>query len=389
MASQSGSRTRTGRPRVLAGMEPQKPPPGPRRPEGCLVVAIRIPVRIVVLVLVVPVRMAWDALVVAGRFLRDTVLRPLGRALLWAGTALFVWPLVGLWRYVVVPLGRALGWLATVLLVVPAVWLYRRVLTPLGHACAWLARGVLAGLSWLYARVLAPLGHALARLLKGIGAVLAALGLGGCTTLAWLARHLIALPAQWLYTWVLTPLGHAVAWCGRGLGRLLELLATGIGLVLYWSVRVLLVLPVLALWRRVLAPAGRLLVLVAREVGDALGHAWRIAGRISLAVGRALAVLFRWILVQPLRWVYQTVLTPVGHVVRDAVLRPAAAALRAVGRVTREALATARDTARQARADFRRLLLGEPRPPAAVDRREPPGPRTRTLGSSTTALTKD
>ncbi|MPY60055.1 hypothetical protein FNH08_23655, partial [Streptomyces spongiae] len=53
------------------------------RPEGCLVVAIRVPVRIVVLVLVVPVRMVWDALVVGGRLLRDSVLRPLGRALLW------------------------------------------------------------------------------------------------------------------------------------------------------------------------------------------------------------------------------------------------------------------------------------------------------------------
>ncbi|PKW07781.1 hypothetical protein SAMN05428944_5140 [Streptomyces sp. 1222.5] len=370
-------------------MEPQKPLPAPRQPEGCLVVAIRIPVRIVVLVLVVPVRMAWDALVVAGRFLRDTVLRPLGRALLWAGKALLVWPLVGLWRHVVVPVGKALALLATVLLVVPAVWLYRRVLTPVGHVVVRLARGVLAGLCWLYARVLAPLGHALARLLKGIGAVLAAIGLGLYTALAWLARHLIALLAHWLYTWILTPVGHAVAWCVRGLGRLLGLLATGIGLALYWTVRVLLVLPALALWRWVLAPAGRFLALVAREVGDALGHAWRIAGRISLAVGRALATLFRWILVEPLRWVYRTVLTPLGHVVRDAVLRPAAAGLRAVGRVTREALTTARATVRQARADFRRMLFGEPPPPVAVDRREPPGPGTRTLGSSTTALTKD
>lgn len=45
--------------------------PAPRQqqdatPEGCLAVAIRIPVRIVVLVLVVPVRMVWDALVVGG-----------------------------------------------------------------------------------------------------------------------------------------------------------------------------------------------------------------------------------------------------------------------------------------------------------------------------------
>jgi hypothetical protein len=102
-----------------------------------------------------------------------------------------------------------------------------------------------------------------------------------------------------------------------------------------------------------------------------------------------LGTLFRWIFVEPVRWVYRTVLTPVGHVVRDTVLRPAAEGARVVGRAVREALAGARDTVRQARADFRRMLFGEPRQPAAVDRREPQAPATRTLGSSTTALTKD
>ena len=63
---------------------------------------------VVVLVLVLPVRMAWDALAVAGRFLHDTVLRPAGRALLWLAKAVLVWPWVALWRYVtqgVVPHG--------------------------------------------------------------------------------------------------------------------------------------------------------------------------------------------------------------------------------------------------------------------------------------------
>ncbi|HEY8981059.1 MAG TPA: hypothetical protein VIU15_15895, partial [Streptomyces sp.] len=73
-----------------------------RDAEGCLVVAVRIPVRIVVLVLVVPVRVVWDGLVVVGRVLRDSVLRPAGRGLLWVGKAVFVWPVVGVWRYVVV-----------------------------------------------------------------------------------------------------------------------------------------------------------------------------------------------------------------------------------------------------------------------------------------------
>ncbi|MEU4876574.1 hypothetical protein [Streptomyces sp. NPDC021608] len=362
-------------------------------PEGCLVVAIRLPVRIVVLVLVVPVRMAWDALVVGGRFLRDAVLRPFGRALLRLGKALFVWPLIGLWRYVVVPLGRALAWLGHVLLVVPALWLYRRVLTPLGHGLAWLARGVGAGAAWLYARVLTPVGHAVLWSLKGIGAVAAAVGLGLYGAGAWLVRYLVVVPARWLYTWCLAPVGRAVARCAREAWRLLRLLAGGIGLALYWTVhwtvRILLVLPALVLWRWVLAPVGRFLAVVAREVGDALGHAWRIAGRVSLAVGRFLATVLRWTVVEPVRWVHRTLLTPVGHVIRDAVLRPAAQAARSVGRASRQALAAARETARQTRADVRRMLFGEPAPREALARREPSAGEARTLGSSTTALMKD
>ncbi|MEU8472415.1 hypothetical protein AB0F30_31765 [Streptomyces sp. NPDC029006] len=373
-------------------MELREPPPEQPQPEGCLVVAVRLPVRIVVLVLVVPVRMVWDALVATGRLLRDTVLRPFGRALLWLGRAVFVWPFVGVWRYVMVPAGRALAWLAAVLVGVPAVWLYRWVLTPVGHALARLARGTGAALTWVYARVLSPVGHGLARLLTGVGVVLAVLGTGTYTAVAWLARHLLVVPARWLYTWVLAPAGRAVAWCVRGLGWLLGLLATGAGLALNWTGRVLfglLVLPALALWRWVLAPVGRFLTVVAREVGDALGHAWRIAGRISRAVGRALGTLLRWMFVEPARWVYRNVLTPVGHVVRDAVLRPVADGVRAVGRAGREALATARATVRQARAEARRMLFGGPGRPGPADRREPSGAAARSLGNSTTALTKD
>ncbi|MFF4355761.1 hypothetical protein [Streptomyces sp. NPDC001604] len=359
-------------------MDLQKPPTGlpeqqPARqsPEGCLVVAVRLPVRIVVLVLVVPVRMVWDALVVTGRFLDDTVFRPVGRALLWVARAVFVWPVVGLWRYVLVPLGRALGWLGNVLLVVPMKWFHRCVLTPLGQA-----------LMWLYARVLTPVGHGVMWVLRGVGAVLALLGTGVFAGVAWLVRYLVVVPAVWAYARVLAPVGRAVAW-------LVGVVATGVGVALYWVGRVLFVLPALALWRWVLVPVGRFLAVVGREVGQAIGHAWRVAGRISLAVGRALATLFRWIFVEPVRWVYRTVLTPVGHVVRDAVLRPVAEAARGVGRAARLALASARESARQARADFRRMLFGEPERREAVTRREPTARETRTLGSSTTALTKD
>ncbi|MFM9497482.1 hypothetical protein ACKI1Q_28255 [Streptomyces galilaeus] len=343
-------------------MDLDKPPvrQPPQQPEGCLVVAIRLPVRIVALVLVLPVRMAWDALVVACRFLNDLLLRPLGRALLWLGRAVVVLPLVGLWRYVVVPLGKALAWLGNVLVVAPLVWCHRYLLTPVGHA-----------LLWLYARVLTP----------------AVIGLAAA--LAWLARYLVVVPARLLYDWFLAPVGRAVTWCVVGVGRLLALLVRGVGWVLYWVARVLFVLPALALWRWVLAPVGRVLALVGREAWDALRHAWRVAGYISLAVGRFLGTLLRWIFVEPVRWVYRSVLTPVGHVVRDVVLRPAAAAARAVGRTVRQSLAAARASVRQARADVRRLLLGEPRRPQPVARREPSGRETRTLDSSTTALTKD
>ncbi|MFH9858260.1 hypothetical protein [Streptomyces sp. NPDC017202] len=340
--------------------EPSVRRPAPQQPEGCLVVAIRLPVRIVALVLVLPVRMAWDALVVAGRFLNRILLRPLGRALLWLGRVLVVLPLTGLWRYVVVPVGKALARLAKVLVVAPLVWCHRYLLTPVGHA-----------LAWLYAHVLTP----------------AAVGLGAA--LAWLARCLVAVPARWLYGWLLVPAGRAIAWCALGLWRLLALLVAGIGRVLYWVTRILVVLPALTLWRWVLVPVGRVLAVVGREAGDALRHAWRIAGHLSLAVGRILGTLLRWIFVEPVRRLYRSVLTPVGHLVRDAVLRPAAEAARAVGRTGRQALAAARASVRQARADVRRLLFGEPRRPEPVARREPSRRGARTLDSSTTALTKD
>lgn len=369
-------------------MDLEKPPP--RQPaEGCLTVAIRLPVRIVVLVLVLPVRMAWDALVVGGRFLRDTVLRPVGRALLWVAWVVLVRSWAALWRYVLVPLGRGIAWLGQVLVAVPAGWLYRRVLTPLAHGLARVLRAAGAGLAWVYARVLTPVGRASARLLRGAGQVLAVLGAAVYSVVARLVRYLVVTPAGLLYRYVLTPLGHGIAWFADGVARLAGVILTAAGAVLYRILRVLLVLPALALWRWVLTPAGRALVVVGREFGAALGHAWRIAGHVSLAMGRFLGTLFRWIFVEPVRWVYRTVLTPVGHLLRDAVLLPAAEAARSVGRVSRQALAAARESARQARADLRRMLLGDRREPGTVSGREPMAGETRTLGSSTTALTKD
>ena len=223
--------------------------------------------------------------------------------------------------------------------------------------------------------------------LRGLGAVLAAIGLG-------IRRRGLAgaVPRRrtrrWLYAWLLTPVGQALAWCGEGPGvwaRSSPVSARSC----YWTTRVLVVLPALALWRWVLTPVGRVLAVIGREVLDALGHAWRIAGHVSRAFGRFLGALWRWTVAEPVRWAYRSVLTPVGHAVRDTVLRPLADAGRAAGRVTRQALAAARLTVRQTRADVRRALFGEPPKPRPVDRREPPVAEARTLGSSTTALTKD
>ncbi|MDX3519110.1 hypothetical protein [Streptomyces scabiei] len=368
------------RPPVEASAEPSvaRPAAPQETPEGCLTAAIRIPVRIVVLVLVVPVRMVWDLLVVAGRFLGDTVLRPLGRASLWAAKAVLVRPWVALWRYAVVPLAQGCAWLGYRLLVVPAVWVYRYALTPVGHAIAWVYR-------W----TLVPLGRGVAWLAGAVGAGVVAAAVALLTGLAWLARYLLVVPAGWLYRYALTPVGHALAWVGRGALWLVRMIFTGLWLGIYWTARVLLVLPALAVWRWALVPVGRLLAVVGRELRDAVVHAWRVAGHLSRAVGRFLAGLLRWLLVEPALWLYRTVLTPAGHVVRDVVWKPAAAAARVSGRIARQAWTTARESARQARAAVRSALLGRPAEPRPVHRREPGAAGARTLGRSTTALTKD
>ncbi|MFF7328774.1 hypothetical protein [Streptomyces sp. NPDC008150] len=355
-------RIRRGGPRVLLCMRPEPAPPAvasTARPGpgegGCLVVAVRLPLRIAVVLLVLPVRLAWDGLVAAGRFARRSVLRPLGRGLLWAARILVGVPLGVLWRYAVVPCGRATAWLVEVLVVAPLVLLYRHVLTPLGH-----------GAAWLWAHVCVPLASGLARLL-------AAVGRGGWAGVSAVLRVLVAVPAAALYRWVLAPAGRLLARTARWTLR-------GVGLALYRTGRVLLVLPAAALWRWVLVPVGRVLAVLLGELVAALGHAWRITGPVSAAVGRFLAAVLRVLVVTPARAVHAYVLTPVGHVVRDLLLRPAAAAARAAGRTVRQALGSARDAVRRARADLRRLLPGSGAPGRApVPVREPAGDVARTL----------
>ncbi|MFJ4711728.1 hypothetical protein [Streptomyces sp. NPDC088785] len=334
--------------------------------EGCLVAAVRMPVRIVALVVVVPVRLVWDALAAAGRLLHAKALAPLGRGLARLWGVLVVLPLTRL--------GRGLAFLGRVAVAVPAVWLCARVLAPAGRAAAvvlgWTGRALFVwpwAALWRY--VLVPVGH-------GIGL---------------LAQVLLVVPAGWLYARVLTPLGHAAVllgtWTGHGLARLAaglyRYLLTPLGRAARALVRWTLVLPALALWRWVLVPVGRALGVLLRETGAALAVAWRVAGYVSLAVGRFLAGLLRLVLVEPARRAYRHVLTPLGHALRDRLWRPAA-------RVARRTLGAVRATARQARADVRRALFGPGRPPEppAAEVREPRDAQGRTLERSTTPLTK-
>ncbi|WP_395360585.1 hypothetical protein ACHGLA_12245 [Streptomyces sp. YH02] len=364
----------------------------PPEPEGCLTAAIRIPVRIVVLVLVVPLRLGWDALVLCGAFLgrmlrplgralgwfRDQVLAPVGRAVArvaeavataswWLFTTLFktvfYWPWLGLWRYVLVPV--AVHGIAA-----PTAWLYRTVLAPLG-------RGLARGTAWVYVRLLAPLG-------RGTGRVLSAVLVWPWTAL-W--RYVAVPVATWTYRRLLTPLGHALSWLASGAGKGFALLGRGlvqVGRGIGWLLRVLLVVPVVFLYRWVLTPVGRVLAVIGRELVDALAVAWRVAGYVSRAVGRGLKWLARNLIGRPAAWCYRTVLTPVGHLVRDAVWRPARKAAVETGRAVSAALASARATVSAARRDAWRALFGGPREPEPVP--GIPG-RARNLGGAASRQT--
>ncbi|CAM5249814.1 hypothetical protein GCM10010230_03770 [Streptomyces narbonensis] len=361
---------------VSRHMHLEKAAPGPA-PEGCLTAAIRIPVRIVVLVVVVPVRLVWDALVLCGTFLGRVLLRPLGRAYdwlhenvlapvgravartaealatatWWLVKAVLYWPWLGLWRHVLVPL-------AVHLIAAPVAWLYRAVLTPVGH-------GLARASAWLYARLLAPLGRG------------TALTLWAVLVWPWTALwRYVAVPlASGTYRYVLTPLGHGLAWIGRGAAWLLKGLATG----LMWLGKVLVVVPAVFLYRWVLTPVGRVLAVIGREVAAALAIGWRMAGYISLAVGRALKWLAWNLLGRPVSWFYRSVCTPVGHFVRDAVWRPAKQVAVETGRAVRGALASARETVRRARRDAWHALVGGERRPEPVNA---PQGQARNLGGA-------
>ncbi|MET9318960.1 hypothetical protein ABZX75_02005 [Streptomyces sp. NPDC003038] len=312
-------------------MDIEKPQPT-QGGHGCLVGVVRIPVKIVAVLVVLPVRVVWDLLVAGARAahrhvlgpLYEHVLGPVLRGLGWVAVTLlklvFVWPWTGLWRYVLVPVGRGIGWLAS--------GLYAHVLAPAGRA---LHRYLLDPLARGAMFVLRPLGWALAMALfvwPWVGLwryVLRPVGLG----LAWLAT------VTWRH--VLVPVGRGFAWAAAAVYRYL---LRPVGLGIAWL-------------------AGGLYRFVLTPVGKVIAWAWQVAGRITGALWRG----FKWV-----GWIL--VGWPASRVYRH-VLAPA-------GRLAREVWRTVRSTVREVRADVRRALFGTP--PV-----EPARSRARTLGSTTAA----
>jgi hypothetical protein len=320
---------------------------------GCLVVAIRLPIRVLAVIVVLPVRLAWDALCALGRAVRTgldrvyrhvlyPLLRLLAIATAWLIGILVLLPAALLWRYVLRPVLTALAWtvreLVRWLLVVPAVALWRHVLTPLGLGTAWTVRA-------LWEHVLRPVGRWLRRCLVALGggvgrltkalvllpaawlwrAVLVPVVRGAADAVAFLTRWLLVVPAVSLWRYVVVPVGRGTRW------------------LLLGALRVLIVLPAVFVWRWIVVP-------VAREAAAALGHAWRVTAYVSRAVGRGLAWLFRTLVALPVAWVW------------TRTVAPAFRAAGAAGRwIRREILRPMREAVAEARQSVRIAVFGPPR----------------------------
>ncbi|WP_327252731.1 hypothetical protein [Streptomyces sp. NBC_01244] len=345
-------------------MELEKALPAPQG-DGCLVGVVRIPVKIVAVLVVLPLRVVWDLLVAFARMLNRSVLGPLGQGLRWfydravlpvlRGTGwligalfklVFYWPWAALWRYVVFPVGQAA---------------YRYLLRPAGVG---IRRYLLVPL-WEYG--LLPAGRGIARLLAGA------------------VRYLLVLPVGALYRYVLTPAGHGLRWLARGFAAGAAWLAKALFVWPWVALWRYLVRPVLVgAWRYLLAPVGRgLWTYLLVPLWQLLAGAWHLAGRVSRALGRGLVWLWRWAVVRPAGWLRRHVVTPVGNALRAgwAVGRRGARsvhrqAIAPVGHTLRALWQTSRLAVREVRDDVRKVLFGGPA-------REPGRSRARTLGSNT------
>lgn len=217
----SARRNGAGRSGVLSGMEMEKPRPA-YAGEGCLVGVLRVPVKIVAVLVVLPVRVVWDLLVAVARLLNRHVLGPAGRGLTRLGSALAA--------HVLRPLGRGLALAGRALFVWPWAALWRHVLAPVGGA--------------LLTHLLRPLGDGLGRALRAVDRrLLAPLAREAALAGRALGTALFVWPWAGLWRYALVPVG-------RGSARLAR--ATGVAVV--WLVRALFVWPWAGLWRYVVVP---------------------------------------------------------------------------------------------------------------------------------------
>ncbi|WP_344084531.1 hypothetical protein [Luedemannella helvata] len=334
------------------------------RPERSAAPWIEWPVRIIALAVVVPLRVAWEFLVLSGRFLHRYVVAPVGwfldrviwRPLVWFAVNVIwrpaVWVAVQVvWRplvwVAVNVVWRPLTWAAVHLVWQPLCWAaVHLVWQPLTWAAVhliwrpltWAARYlvwrplrwtiinlVLWPLVWIAVRVVRPAVVAVARFVswlltrtgRGVWPVLALLGrasrfVGGLLVayvlrpLGWLVRHLVLLPVKWLFV--------GLWWLIKGLGRVLVIVVVAFGR------------GVAAGWRwtgRALAAVGRAIAALGRGLGWLAAAVWRSAlrpvvafvGRILLLLGKIVIGAFvgAWWLVGVLgRFVYRYALRPVG-----------------------------------------------------------------------------
>jgi len=280
--------------------------------------------------------------------------------------------------------GVGLAWLARMLTVVPARWLYAMSLRPsgthhlgrpgLGLAIATTARGTGApgpgsGDPGPHSRPLGvrprprPFGKGppVSARTVGVGIALAARGVG--LALKWLAKVVFVWPWVGLWRYGFVPVGRGLGWLGGcsssslpggftracdahrardrpgwrgelgpgspgpGAGSARDRMARrGIGTAARW----IFVVPAVALWRWVSPRSG---------VASPSSHA-RSGTPSGTPGGRGTPVTAVWRFLAdscggssstPVRW-RTVVLTPVGHLVRDGIWRPAARAVKDAGR---------------------------------------------------------
>ena len=164
--------------------------------------------------------------------------------------------------------------------------------------------------------------------------------------LAFLAYHLVVIPARAFGHFVLRPLGVALRWffwlplvwlAVHLLVLPLRFLAAALAPVWSWLGRA-----ARGLWRCAEAVAAWAYRWLFRPIGLAAAWAWQLSTAVLAAVARffyryllrpvGLTITWTWrhTVVAPARWVNRTLWTPIRRFVRDSVLRPAAATTRAV-----------------------------------------------------------